>query len=225
MNCDVVRDLSGAYALGSVTPEEKRQIEEHLAGCDLHDEIVGLRATGFGLADAAPEMVPSSGLGDRISAAVRAESAAVAPSGKSRFGVFKLRRAASWPIAAVLVLAVGALVAWNLVLQLDDPAENLVNFVKEPGGEWVRVEAPLGEPGTTFSLGGLDPLPSGRDYQLWAVRDEEAHSLGVFDTDDDGKWSGDMDFPLRRGDQIAITEETEGGASAPTTEPLISTRL
>ena len=44
MNCDEVRDLTGAYALGSVTPEEKRLIEAHLADCDLHDEIVGLTA-------------------------------------------------------------------------------------------------------------------------------------------------------------------------------------
>ena len=58
MNCDEVRDLTGAYALGSVSPEEKRQVEDHLEDCDLHDEISGLTTTALGLAAATQELEP-----------------------------------------------------------------------------------------------------------------------------------------------------------------------
>jgi hypothetical protein len=75
---------------------------------------------------------------------------------------------------------------------------------KEAGGDWVRIEATLGQVGRTASLGGFEPLTSDRDYQLWAVRDETA---------------------LQRGDQIANTEEAHGGSNAPTMDPLLSTKI
>jgi anti-sigma-K factor RskA len=83
----------------------------------------------------------------------------------------------------------------------------------------------MGEPGTSFALGGFETLPSDRNYQLWAMRDDDAISLGVFNTDDEGNWAGDMDVPLEHGDQIALTEEVAGGSSEPTMEPLISTQI
>jgi|GEM_PF-5083261 hypothetical protein len=73
MNCDEVRDLTGAYALGSVSPGEKRQIEDHLEDCDLHDEIAGLTATAMGLASASLQLEPPVDLGGRISAAIHSE--------------------------------------------------------------------------------------------------------------------------------------------------------
>ena len=240
MTCDEVRDLTGAYVLGSTTENEKRQIENHVAGCDLHAEIASLAAVTLGLAAAAPEVPeigPRSGLGARISAAVRADPAAsdpasaVAPVSRPVWSRPRWSWASSGArfvplsVAAALAVAVGALIIWNVTLQLNEPGEELVHFFKEADGDWVRVEATLGEPNARVSLGGFDPLPPDRDYQLWAVRDDSAISLGVFDPDEDGKWSGDIDFPLERGDLIAITEEAEGGSSAPTTDPLLSTRL
>lgn len=238
MNCDEVRDLTGAYVIGGTTEDEARQIEIHVAGCGLHTEITGLAATVMGLAVGVPEIAPPAGLGERISAAVRAEHDAtdhvatsiapvarpLSPRAPSRVSS-RTRRFVPWSVAAALAVAVGALVIWNVTLQFDDPGRELVHFFKESDGDWVQIEVTLGESNARVSLGGFDPLPSGRDYQLWAVRDDTAISLGVFDTGEDGVWSGDVDFALERGDRIAITEEVEGGSSAPTTEPLLSTRL
>ena len=240
MTCDEVRDLTGAYVLGSTTEDEKRQIENHVAGCDLHAEIPSLAAVTLGLAAAAPEVPeigPLSGLGARISAAVRADEAepdptsAVAPVSRPVWSRPRWSRALSGArfvplsVVAALAVAVGALIIWNVTLQLNEPGEELVHLFWEADGDWVRVEATLGEPNARVSLGGFDPLPPDRDYQLWAVRNDSAISLGVFDPDEDGKWSGNIDFPLERGDLIAITEEAEGGSDAPTTDPLLKTRL
>ena len=225
MNCDDVRDLTGAYALGSVSPEEKRQIEEHLEGCDLHDEIAGLSATALGLAEATQELEPSAGLGARISDVIRSEPDVAITRPLARPIWQRVTRIASWPVAAALVIAVGALLIWNIDLQLEDQEDNLVHFVKEADGAWVRIEATIGQAGSTFSLGGFEPLPSDRDYQLWTVRDDVAISLGVFEPNAEGDWSGEMDFALLRGDLIAITEEVKGGADAPTMDPLLSTQI
>jgi anti-sigma-K factor RskA len=225
MNCDEVRDLTGAYALGSVSPEEKRQIEDHLEDCDLHDEIAGLTATAMGLGSAALELEPPAGLGGRISAAIQAEPDVAVTRPVDRPIWQRVKRIASWPVAAALFIAVGALVIWNIDLQLEDREDNLVHFVKEADGDWVRIEATLGQAGSTVSLGGFEPLPSDRDYQLWTVRDDVAISLGVFEPDAKGDWSGKMDFALLRGDVIAITEEVKGGADAPTMDPLLSTQI
>lgn len=225
MNCDEVRDLTGAYALGSVSPEEKRQIEDHLKDCGLHDEIAGLTATAVGLASASMELEPPAGLGTRISAAIHAERDVAVTRPVHRPIWQRVTRIASWPVAAALVIAVGALVIWNIDLQLEDQEDNLVHFVKEADGDWMRIEATLGQTGSTVSLGGFEPLPSDRDYQLWTVRDDVAISMGVFEPDAEGDWSGEMDFALLRGDVIAITEEVKGGADAPTMDPLLSTRI
>lgn len=225
MNCDEVRDLTGAYALGSVSPEEKRQIEDHLEDCDLHDEISGLTTTALGLAAATQELEPPSGLGASISAAIHAEPDVVITRPVARPIWQRVTRIASWPVAAALVIAVGALMIWNIDLQLEDQEDNLVHFVKEADGDWVRIVATLGQTGSTVSLGGFEPLPSDRDYQLWTVRDDVAISLGVFEPNAEGDWSGEMDLPLLRGDLIAITEEVKGGADAPTMDPLLSTQI
>ncbi|MDA1062628.1 MAG: zf-HC2 domain-containing protein, partial [Chloroflexi bacterium] len=54
MSCEEVRDLLGAYVLDVVSDEERLAIEAHLAGCDLHAEVTGLRAAALGLGVAAP---------------------------------------------------------------------------------------------------------------------------------------------------------------------------
>lgn len=110
-------------------------------------------------------------------------------------------------------------------LQLEDQEDNLVHFMKESDGDWVRIEATLVQSGSTVSLGGFEPLPSDRNYQLWTVRDDVAISLGVFEPDAEGDWSGEMDLPLLRGDLIAVTEEVKGGADAPTMDPLLNTQI
>ena len=97
--------------------------------------------------------------------------------------------------------------------------------MKESDGDWVRIEATLVQSGSTVSLGGFEPLPSDRNYQLWTVRDDVAISLGVFESDAEGDWSGEMDLPLLRGDLIAVTEEVKGGADAPTMDPLLNTQI
>ena len=225
MNCDEVRDLIAAYSLGTATPEERRAVEDHLDSCDLHQEIAELQATALALALAAPEIEPSETLRGRIMQAAEGGAITARPR---RMPQRMLRRLASgYSIAAVLAIAVIGLIAWNIVLQVNDEGsiENFVHFYKESDGDWLRVETVLGQPHAAISLGGLDQLEPGLDYQLWAVRGEQVISLGVFNTNPEGRWAGDFEFAFFLGDRVSITIEQAGGSDKPTTEPVVNTRF
>lgn len=221
MNCDEVRDLIAAYSLGTATPEERKAVEDHLESCDLHGEIVEMQAAALGLALAAPEMEPPAALRARIMRAAQGKSTTAMPRRMPRW------LASGYAIAAVLAIAVIGLVAWNIVLQVsdEDSVENFVHFYKEGDGDWLRVETVLGQPHAAISLGGLDHLDPGLDYQLWTFRDDQVFSLGVFNTNPEGRWAGDFEFAFFSGDRVSITIEQAGGSDNPTTEPVVSTRF
>lgn len=228
MNCDDLRDLIAAYSLGTATPEERDLVESHLESCDLHEEIAAIQATALALTLAAPEMDPPAGLRERIMAAAQEDADTASPRVRQQAGRRMPRWLASgYSIAAVLAIAVIGLTAWNVVLQVDgdDATESFVHFYREGDGDWLRVETVLGQPHATISLGGLDHLEPGLDYQLWAVRDDEVFSLGVFNTNPEGRWAGDFEFAFFSGDRVSITIEQAGGSDKPTTEPVVNTRF
>ncbi len=224
MNCDEVRDLIAAYTLGTATPEERKAVEAHLETCDQHEDLAGIQAAALGLGLAAPELEPPPALRSRIMQAAGIE-APEPQATTGRRGLWGLR--GSYSIAAVLAIAVMALVAWNIVLQVDDESatENFVHFYKEGDGDWLRIETVLGQPHASISLGGLDHLEPGLDYQLWAVRGEQIFSLGVFNTNPEGRWAGDFEFAFFSGDRVSITVEESGGSDKPTTDPVVNTRF
>ena len=230
MNCDEVRELAGAYALDAVAEEERRQINEHLRSCDLHDELAALRATALSLAATAPEREPPAELEARVIATAlspeRAEqrfSDAAAPPGRA-FPLPWLRRHALVAALAALVVVLGA---WNAALQFGDSGETetFVHLYRTESGLWLRVETQLGEPHADVALGGLERLPADQTYQLWAVRDGRWLSIGTFNANAEGGWQGDFDFALQSGDEIAVTVESAGGSERPTSDPLMTTRL
>ena len=221
MNCDEVRDLIAAYSLGTATSEERRVVEEHIESCDMHDEIAETQATALGLALAASEMEPPATLRIRIMRAAGGEAVTARSRRMPRW------LADGYSIAAVLAIAVIGLIAWNIVLQVNDktPDENFVHLYREDDGDWLRLETVLGQPHAAISLGGLDHLEEGLEYQLWAVRGEQVISLGVFNTNPEGRWAGDFEFAFFAGDRVSITIEQAGGSDAPTTEAVINTRF
>ncbi len=229
MNCDEVRELAGAYALDALTEEERRQVNEHLGSCDLHDELAALRATALGLASAAPEREPPAELEARIIAAALApaqpeQRSFDAPASGRGLALPWLRRHV---LAAALAAIVVVLGAWNAALQFGDGGgtETFVHVYRTESGLWLRVETQFGEPHAGVALGGLERLPAEQTYQLWAVRDGRWLSIGTFNANAEGRWQGDFDFALQSGDEIAVTVESGGGSERPTSEPLMTTRL
>src|SRR5438067_9248450 len=122
MGDDAVHDLTAAYALDALEPEEARGYEDHLAGCErCREDLAALQGTAGALAYAAPPARPPEELRGRILATARAERPNVQPF-----------RARSWarPLAAVAAAAACAVVglaAWNVSLhnRLDHAREAL----------------------------------------------------------------------------------------------------
>jgi anti-sigma-K factor RskA len=220
MSCDEIDELLAAYSLGALTAEETAGVDGHLAACRRHDaELAGLRAVVARLPLAADERDVPPGLRARLLASLdepvpRQERVLPFP-----------RRFAPAPAgflaaAAVLVLAVIGLLAWNITLQTgrdgDGPMVaqlhgdvgrgSLVYFADEQLGV-LRLELP--------------PLPPDSVYQAWGIHESGPASLGL--VPEDGSVAFEAD--LSDASAVAISVEPQGGSEQPTTEPLLIAEL
>lgn len=242
MDCEELQQNSAAYALGALSEEEMAKFEQHLAECDLDHEVQSFGDVASRLAAAAPAMEPPAGLRDRILAAAASDSGSVSATGVGPAASSTASRptagnagivASLWNLsapaygaAAMLLIVIGALIGWAISASAggDDPV-SLRHFHREEDGDWFRVETELGRPSMTLSVGNLDTLPAQSTYQFWAVRDEQWLPVGDFNTNPEGRWSGDFEFALEQGDTIAITVEPSDAGDTPTAEPEIRSRI
>ena len=203
---DDYRELLGAYALGAVTPDERRAVAEHLTTCEeCPAELARLRVAVHALPLALADREPSPALRDRIEAAARqdlangrgqeggrpasvlptppAPPAAMRPPERSN-----LRRlpVTPWAAAAVVLLAVSlGLLGWNLRLQQDlGRREAVETFALRPSAA-----APGASGQLTYledrrvlilAVRDLPPLAPGQVYEVWLIRDGAPAPAGVF---------------------------------------------
>jgi len=122
MSCQEFEELSAAYALGAVTPEEQQAARAHLVTCPKCTRLAGqLRSVVDLLPLSVAQVTPPAALRDRVLAAVQQESRVVpiergtqirARKSKSGWGIRLLAAA-----AIVLLMLTGAMTAWNISLQ------------------------------------------------------------------------------------------------------------
>ncbi len=179
MNCDEVRELLAAEALGALAQEEQAQVRAHLDECELHAEAAELRAIALALAEAAPEREPSPELWERIEAAAigRAESPSEPPTGPStgppagpstgstglpfwlRYGL-----AAALGAIAVGLVALVATLATSGDASGDEAGSETFVLVYRGGGAYLRAERTAGASQVVLVLAGLDRLPPEQTY-------------------------------------------------------------
>jgi hypothetical protein len=227
MNCEEARQNAAAYALGALTEAEQVEFERHIAECGEEHDISPLIEAAGRLAESAPEIEPPPHLRARILAAAEAVTEGETATAAHAVAPRRLRLGApTYALAASLIVILAALIAWNVVLQMrGDGPVHLRHFYREGDGDWLRVEAGLGEPGMTLAVGGLDHLEAAGTYQFWAIRGDEWLLIGDFNTSPEGRWAGDFDFALEAGDSIAITIGPAPDDGWPTTDPEIQTRI
>lgn len=230
-----IEDLLGAYALDAVEPDEREDVERHLADCpkcahevEEHREVAAILSSG---AHDAP---------DGVWAAI--EQGIAPPE-----NVIPLRppqRVPTWlmAVASVAVFAlVGAVFLQSTrveqlseqvaaeqqqldelsVLIAQDPLAAAVEAaLAAPGSTIITLEATdangagnvrivLTADGTGFVLDeSLPVLDDGQTYQLWAVTDGRVISAGLFGAD---VKNGAFRVDLEGLTALAITPETSGG--------------
>jgi anti-sigma factor RsiW len=216
-----VHDLTAAYALDALDPDEARAYEEHLAHCErCRRELAELSEAAGSLAYAVDAPSPSASLRDRILVTARAEHDNVVP----------LRP--RWTVAAKVITAVAALLAigfaaWaaSLSRSLDsersarEQADRVLAVLSDPAAKRVPVSgargtlvlSPTGEAALVVSQ--LARAPSGKTYEAWVIEAGRPLRAGTFDGG--GTTSVLLDRPVPRGAQVAVTIEQDGGVDAP----------
>jgi anti-sigma factor RsiW len=209
-----LHDLTAAYALDALDPDDEREYEAHLARCErCREELVGLRDAASALAYAAGPAEPPPALRGRILEAARSERPNVVP----------LRPRFSYPLAAVAAVAACAAIGlgiWAATLnsQLGSHNQALrgVPLAGAPGSVVVG-----GGGKAALVVSGLKPAPSGKTYEAWVIDRGKAYPAGTFDARTNTVTIR-LDRAVPRGAVIAITIERAGGVKAPTTKPLVT---
>jgi anti-sigma-K factor RskA len=231
-----VHELTAAYALDALDPDERREYEQHLAGCEsCRDELASFWETTEALAVAAtgaqPSAAPSDDLRDRILTAARAERQVVVPFEPRRRSLAPVLGAAA-AVAAVIALGIG-LWAAQTSSDLDSARSALEReraataVLADPAARTVALEAGAGrlvvaEDGrATLILHNLPPAPAGMTYELWIVEGETPKPAGLFPGSDDPLLVA-LDGTVEPGNTIAVTIEDAGGAQVPQSNPIIT---
>ena len=117
MNCEIVRELLEAHAIGALEADEASLVEEHVAACPECRELLNAyRQAADGLLDALPEILGAPGL--QLKQQIMARVAAPSPlpiAGTARRAGSAARFVPLKALAACLVLLlVGSSVVWGL---------------------------------------------------------------------------------------------------------------
>jgi anti-sigma factor RsiW len=228
MEADALHDLTAAYALDALDPEDARRYETHLAHCArCHDELAELSEAAGALAYATEASAPPPALRARILDQARAERPNVVP----------LRPRWLRPVIAAAAVAACAAIglglwAASLSGKLDRREADLANQQ--------RVAQILANPGShkiSFSRGTLVVAPdgrgalvltrladpgSGRTYEAWVADGGTPQPAGLFGGGT--TIAVPLDQPVRDGATVMVTEEKAGGTEAPSSAPFLIVR-
>jgi hypothetical protein len=221
-----LHDLTAAYALDALDPEEAREYEAHLARCErCRDDLASLSEAAGALAYAAEAPVPPTELRARILQQAQRERPNVVP--------LRPRRLAPLVAAA----AVAACVAVGLGLWAASLSNKLDRRTAELRAE-ERVAAILAAPSSrtiSFGRGALvvgrngeaalvvhnlkDP-PTGKTYEAWISAEGAPRPAGTFEGGE--TVSVPLDGAVEPGASVLVTVERDGGVDAPTQKPFLS---
>jgi anti-sigma-K factor RskA len=231
-----IHELTAGYALDALDPEERRTYEAHLLDCQrCREELASFSDVAGALAVASSGPSPSPDLRDRILAGARAEPQVVVPLESRRRRVLMPALSAAAAVAAAVAIGLGIWAA-HLSSDLSSTRSALAGqreaaqIVASPDAQTVGlakgtgrlVVAPDGR--AALALAGLEPAPSGKTYEVWVIAGKNApEPSGLFA----GHTGADLvrvEQMVGRGDVVAVTLEKAGGASAPTTTPLVQSK-
>ena len=225
-----VHDLTAAYALDALDPDETRVYEEHLATClECRQELAGVTRAAGALAYAVESPPPSPALRDRILDAARAERANVVP----------LRP--RWTVAAKVIAAAAACAAigfgvWAASLSrslehersaraqadralsvLSDPSASRTALTGSATGS--LVVSPNGE--AALVIARLDAAPSGKTYEAWVLENGKPYRAGTFSGGGDVSVLR-LDRSVPNGAKVAVTVEPEPGGDQPSGPTIVT---
>jgi anti-sigma-K factor RskA len=195
-----LHDLTAAYALDALDPDEAEAYERHLSQCeDCRLQLAELNETAGALAFGTVAPAPPPRLRAVILEQAAAERSNVVPFLRRRWVARGLAVAA----AAAACIVVGLAVSLSQSSQT-----RALSVMVLPSGK------------ATIHVSGLPAAPSGKTYEAWIIpANGKPRPAGLFS-------AGDTTVRLRgtvpRHAVVAVTRERAGGAKAPTMTPILS---
>jgi anti-sigma-K factor RskA len=198
-----LHDLTAAYALDALDPEETEAYERHLSQCeDCREELAGLGESAAALAFGTVAPAPAARLRASILDAAAAERTNVVPFLRRRWVARGLGVAA----AAAACVVVGLAVA----LSQSSPSPRVFTVVLGPDRT------------ATLRVSGLPAAPRGKTYEAWVIpTNGSAKPAGLFPGGPGATVR--LQGTVPRNAVVAVTVERAGGVESPTTKPIFST--
>lgn len=226
-------DDAAAWVLGALPDDEAAAFAEHLRGCAAcQAEVARLQGVADALALAAPPAEPSPALKGRVMDVVEREAQLLAATGaeadrppapgSARRGWWARLAGRPWILAtgAAALLAIG--VVTGLLIAGSGPSETT-----RPVTAIARAQGATGElvqrgDRAELQVAHMPPPPPGRVYQAWIVRGGAPRPDAVFTVDRSGRGSVALRGDPRGADAVLVTDEPEGGSTAPSVQPYVS---
>ena len=228
-------DLKSAYALGALTEDERREFEGYLATYpELQAEVEALVSVADLLALAPQEHEPPPELRRNLLNRIGgATDATLAEAPQRRAGLRRLFGPGGLAAAAVAVLAVVGLLAWNASLRgenedLRGELESRQTYelqgsgaAQDARGEVVEV----GDGQAILMAENLPPVSEDEVYETWLMRDGIPEPAGLFEPSAGGIAATPVEGSLEGADAVAVTVEPSGGSPTPTSDILLTATL
>jgi anti-sigma-K factor RskA len=213
MDAETVHELTAAYVLDALEPEEREAFEDHLATCpSCQEEVADLSIAATELAWAAEPAAPSPELRDRILEAARAERPNVVPLRPRRMSPV-------WAVAAVAACVAIGLGVWNISLhnQLSDARSTAIERLPVAG---LQGSVVVGSGGTAALVAfHLPAAPPGKTYQAWVIPNGKSPAPAGLFKGGAGATFVPIDGKVVTGSRVAVTVEPAGGSAQPTSKP------
>jgi anti-sigma-K factor RskA len=197
-------DLTAAYALDALDPDEAEAYERHLSQCEeCRAQLAELNEAAASLSFGAVAPAPPARLRASILDAAAAERTNVVPLLRRRWVARGLAVAAAAAACVVVGLAV-ALTRSNHTQMVS------ASVVVSPNRT------------ATLHVTGLDAAPRGKTYEAWVITGSTPRRAGLFS----GGTSTTvrLEGTLPKNAVVAVTLERAGGVDQPTTTPIFSAR-
>jgi anti-sigma-K factor RskA len=225
MEPERIDELIAGYALDALSPDDEREVEEHLRRSPwAREHLAGLQESASSLAYGVETPAPPARLRERILAETAAPEGSNVVALRSRWVAPVLGAAA----AAAAGVAIG-LAIWGTDLSSSLSAERevvarqteVLALVADPqankftveGANGTLVVSRGGQAGLVLS--GFEQAPAGKRFQAWVIEDGQPVSAGLFEGG--GRQTiVPLTRPVPPGAVVAVTLEDEDGAAVPT---------
>lgn len=197
-----LHDLTAAYALDALDPDEAEAYERHLSQCEeCREQLAELNETATALAFGAVAPTPPERLRASILDAAAAERVNVVPLLRRRW----VSRGLAVAAAAAACIVVGLVVSLS---QSSSQKQVFSVFVDRHGNG-------------TLTVSGLPAAPSGKTYEAWVISASgAAKPAGLFAGG--APTTVHLAATVPQHGIVAVTVERAGGADKPTTKPVFS---